>query len=57
MNKEIYEIIDFFLINTKISKIVVYTNGTIPLKDERLKNYNKSKLVFTITDYEIYQKY
>lgn len=51
MNKEIYEIIDFFLINKKISKIVVYTNGTIPLKNERLKNYNKSKLVFTITDY------
>ena len=27
-----------------------YTNGTIPLKKDN-KNYNKSKLVFTITDY------
>ena len=51
MNKQIYEIIDYFLYNSKISKLVIYTNGTIPLKKDRIKNYNKSKLVFTITDY------
>lgn len=51
MNKQIYEIIDYFLNNSKLSKLVVYTNGTIPLKKDRIKNYNKSKLVFTITDY------
>ena len=51
MNKEIYDIIDYFLDNKKITKLVIYSNGTIPLKKDRLKNYNKTKLVFTITDY------
>lgn len=52
MNKQIYDIINFFLLNKKISKLVVYTNGTIPLKDEKIKKFNnKDKLVFTITDY------
>ena len=51
MNKQIYEIIDYFLENSKLSKLVIYTNGTIPLKKDRIKNYNKTKLVFTITDY------
>ena len=51
MNKEIYDIIDYFLDNKKITKLVIYSNGTIPLKKDRIKNYNKTKLVFTITDY------
>ena len=51
MNKEIYDIIDYFLDHKKITKLVIYTNATIPLKSERLKKYNKSRLVFTITDY------
>jgi len=51
MNKEVYDIIDYFLDHKKITKLVIYTNGTIPLKEERLNKYSKSKLVFTITDY------
>lgn len=52
MNKQIYDIINFFLLNKKVSKLVVYTNGTIPLKDEKIKKFNNTeKLVFTITDY------
>ena len=51
MNKEIYEIINYFCNHRKITKLVIYSNGTIPLKEDRLKNYQNSKLVFTITDY------
>lgn len=51
MNKEIYEIIDYFLDHKKITKLVIYTNGTIPLKKDRIEKYSNSKLVFTITDY------
>ena len=51
MNKEIYEIIDYFLDHGKITKLVIYTNGTIPLKKDRIEKYTDSKLVFTITDY------
>lgn len=51
MNKEIYTIINYFLANEKISKIVVYTNATIPLKADEMKGFNNSKLVFFITDY------
>ena len=52
MNKEIYEIIDYFCNHKKITKLVIYSNGTIPLKEDRLKNYQNSKLVFAITDYD-----
>jgi organic radical activating enzyme len=52
MNKEIYEFIDFFMLQEKILKVVVYTNATIKLKDEKLEKYsNNPKLVFSITDY------
>jgi MoaA/NifB/PqqE/SkfB family radical SAM enzyme len=51
MNKEIYDIIDYFCNHEKITRCVIYTNGTIPLKPERLKKYRNSKLVFALTDY------
>jgi len=51
MNKEIYTIINYFLANEKISKIVVYTNATIPLKVDEMKGFDNSKLVFFVTDY------
>lgn len=50
-NKDIYKIIDYFLENQKISKLVIYTNATIPLKESLLTNYSDPKLVFSITDY------
>ena len=51
MNKDIYNIINYFLENNKISKLVVYTNATIPLKSEAMKGFDNSKLVFFVTDY------
>ena len=50
-NKDIYRIIDYFLETTKITKLVIYTNATIPLKAELMKKYVTPKLVFSITDY------
>jgi len=51
MNKDIYTIINYFLENDKISKLVVYTNATIPLKAEEMLGFDNSKLVFFVTDY------
>ena len=51
MNKEVYPIIDYFIKNSAISKLVVYSNATIPLKPELMKNFATPKLVFSITDY------
>jgi organic radical activating enzyme len=51
VNKDIYRIIDYFLQSTKITKLVIYTNATIPLKSELMKNYVTPKIVFSITDY------
>jgi len=51
MNKDIYKIINYFLANNKISKLVVYTNATIPLKSEEMNGFDSSKLVFFVTDY------
>jgi len=50
-NKDIYKIIDYLLDTTKITKLVIYTNATIPLKAELMKKYVTPKLVFSITDY------
>lgn len=51
MNKDIYKIINYFLESKKITKIVIYTNATIPLKKDEMLNYSTPKLVFSITDY------
>ena len=51
INKDIYKIIDYFLASPKITKLVIYTNATIPLKAKLMKEYVTPKLVFSITDY------
>jgi len=51
INKDIYKIIDYFLDTPKITKIVIYTNATIPLKAELMHKYVTPKLVFIVTDY------
>lgn len=51
VNKDIYKIIDYFLNSNKITKLVIYTNATIPLKGDLMKKYVTPKLVFSITDY------
>jgi organic radical activating enzyme len=51
MNRDIYQIIDYFVISDKVSKVILYTNATIPLKKELMKKFATPKLVFSITDY------
>lgn len=51
LNKEIYQIITKISSIDNIHKIVIYTNGMIPPKEEELKNFNKAKILFSITDY------
>ncbi|ALE02767.1 radical SAM protein [Candidatus Pseudothioglobus singularis] len=51
MNKDIYRIMDYFNNNNKITKQVVYSNATIPLKEEFVNILKHPKLVFTLTDY------
>jgi hypothetical protein len=51
LNKEIYEIIHRIALIDNIHKIVIYTNGMIPPKEEEIKNFNKNKILFSITDY------
>jgi sulfatase maturation enzyme AslB (radical SAM superfamily) len=51
LNKDIYEIINQISLIDNIHKIVIYTNGMIPPKEEGLKNFNKNKILFSITDY------
>lgn len=51
MNKDIYRIMDYFNNNNKITKQVVYSNATIPLKEEFVDILKHPKVVFTLTDY------
>ncbi len=51
MNKEIYSIIDYFIQHQSITKLVVYSNATIPLKPDLMKKFATPKVVFSITDY------
>lgn len=51
LNKEIYEIIKKISLIDNIHKIVIYTNGMIPPKEDELKNFNRNKILFSITDY------
>lgn len=51
MNKEIYKIIEYVVASPKISQLVVYTNGMIPIKKEFAHILTNPKVVFTITDY------
>jgi len=51
LNKQIYKIIYELSLIDNINKIIVYTNGMIPPKEEELNNINRNKLLFSITDY------
>ena len=57
INKEIYDFIDFYMQQEKVLKVVVYTNATIKLKQERLLKYKGNlKLIFSITNYGLLSK-
>ena len=51
MNKDIYEIVRQLCKEDKINKIVIYTNATIPLKNDQLEVLKHPKVVFSVTDY------
>ena len=51
MNKDIYRIINEISKNKKLSRIVIYTNATIPLKEEYIDILKHSKIVFSVTTY------
>ena len=52
LNKDIYKIIYKISLIENINKIIIYTNGMIPPKEEELINIlNKKNILFSITDY------
>jgi organic radical activating enzyme len=51
MNKDIYKIIKEISKNEKLSRIVIYTNATIPLKEKYIDILKHSKVVFSVTTY------
>ena len=53
MNKDIYKIIDYMSGSQKVSKVVIYSNATIPIKekDYELKILKNPKVLFSLTDY------
>ncbi len=53
MNKDIYKILEYISSSSKISKIVIYTNATIPIKEKEyeIKVLQNHKILFALTDY------
>lgn len=51
VNKDIYRIIESVAQIKNIKKIVIYTNGMVPPKKDKLASLNLEKVVFSVTDY------
>lgn len=51
MNKLIYEIIEKILSFDGFEKLVIYTNGMIPLKENYRDLMTEEKIIFSVTDY------
>ena len=51
MNREIYDIIERLKRYSQISKIVIYTNLTIPINEEKISVLQSEKIVISATDY------
>jgi len=51
VNKDIYRIIEAVAAIGNVNKIVLYTNGMVPPKKERLATLDLRKVVFSVTDY------
>lgn len=56
LNKNVYSIIDGVTKISNIRRIVVYTNATVPLAGDKLIELDLSKVVFSITQYNNYDK-
>ena len=51
MNKDAHLIIKKLIEKPKVKKIVIYTNGTIPLRNDQVESLKSKKVLFIITDY------
>ena len=51
MNKDIYKIIQYLSASPKITKLVVYSNAMIPIKEDQAEILRNPKVVFSLTDY------
>jgi len=51
MNREVHLMIKRLLVQDKVRKVVIYTNGTIVPTDEQLEAITDPKVLFIITDY------
>lgn len=51
MNKDIYKFIDYLIPIEKISRIIVYSNATIPIDMDKRETLAHNKVVFSLTDY------
>lgn len=51
LNKDIYEIVNTLSSIDNIHKIIIYTNGMIPPDFDKLATFERSKILFSITDY------
>lgn len=52
LNRDIHLIIDRLVAEEKVTRIVIYTNATIPLKAHQVQSFKSEKLMFLITDYD-----
>jgi organic radical activating enzyme len=52
MNKDCDRVVELLAQKPQIAKIAIYTNATIPLKQQQLDRLNHKKVIFMITDYE-----
>ena len=51
MNKDIYKVIDYLYTKTNITRIVVYSNAMIPIKEDQAGILRDKRLVFSLTNY------
>jgi MoaA/NifB/PqqE/SkfB family radical SAM enzyme len=51
MNKDIYKILEYLFSKSNFSKVVVYSNAMIPIKEENVKILKDKRLVFSMTNY------
>lgn len=51
MNKKIYEIIEEICSLSGFEKLVIYTNGMVPLKESQKDLMSHPKIIFSVTDY------
>jgi len=51
MNNDSHLIVEQLSLINEIRKIVIYTNGTIILRNEQIKYFQNNKVLFIITNY------